>query len=280
MNYLVPMFDCEVYDEKIYGLKAKVKYKISCDASEKMIVFSNHSLPFIFSLNDESEQIVKVKHSSENFYFLFPNIIKNAFFTSFNFRNKKIDISLSGELSITIEGTKVLKEDVFDVSFSHYEVVGDLCLVYFVGARNYLVVIKEGVEFANYYDECNVNENEKYFMCRFYDSLNHGLVCHIKEKELKTYLVYLDDEELNLKSEFVCCVFLDCLKAGNFKYCNEMLCEELKLKDSKDIKEFFPQFDFFYPINEREFILLNKNTLAGIYKFETKDNLITNIVKC
>mgnify|MGYP003296168547 CR=1 FL=1 len=44
---------------------------------------------------------------------------------------------------------------------------------------------------------------------------------------------------------------------------NLFLKEDLKLKDEKELKHFFPKFDFYYPIDKNKFILLNKNTLAG-----------------
>ena len=132
--------------------------------------------------------------------------------------------------------------------------------------------------FADYYDECNEGENEKIFMCKIGDILNHGLVFSLKGKETENYLVYLDNEELNLKNEFLPFVFLDCLKVGNYKYCNNLLCEEMKIENEKEIKDFFPQFDFYYPINNKQFILINKNTLTGIYDFEIENNKIVNIM--
>ena len=95
-------------------------------------------------------------------------------------------------------------------------------------------------------------------------------------KRQHRYAFYLDDEEMNLKQSFVSLVFLDCVKAKNFSYCNRLLSEELKMKNVENIKEFFEAFDWFYPINEKTVVLINKNTLAGIYEFECKDNLIFN----
>ena len=47
-----------------------------------------------------------------------------------------------------------------------------------------------------------------------------------------------------------------------------------KLKDENSVKEFFPEFDYYYPITNEEFILIKKNTLAGIYKFEIQNKEI------
>ena len=51
-------------------------------------------------------------------------------------------------------------------------------------------------------------------------------------------------------------------------------------KEKQQIKNFFPTFDFVYPIDETTVILANKNTLAGIYEFEVENSLIKNIKQC
>ena len=91
--------------------------------------------------------------------------------------------------------------------------------------------------------------------------------------------MYLDEHELRLKSSFVPHVFLDCVLAKNFKYCNELLDEKIKQGKPEDIGFFFPEFNLFYSINEITFVLINKNALAGIYKFEVNNNCITNILQ-
>ena len=134
--------------------------------------------------------------------------------------------------------------------------------------------------FSSYYDEVNIDSDERFFMCRLFDSLNHGMVCRIKEGMVEKYCVYLDDEDLLLKPCFVPIVFLDCVLASNFSYCNNLLCDKLKIKEKQQIKNFFPTFDFVYPIDETTVILANKNTLAGIYEFEVENSLIKNIKQC
>jgi hypothetical protein len=169
---------------------------------------------------------------------------------------------------------------VENLIYSHFEIKNDMCFIYFSGKRSFVTVIKEDeICFSNYYDECNISEDEMLFMCKLNDTLNHGLVFKIKGKETEKYLVYLDNEELNLKSEFLPFVFLDCLMAENYKYCKNLLCEEMQIDNEKKTKNFFNSFDFYYPINNHKFILINKNTLAGIYDFEIENNKISNI-KC
>ena len=83
-----------------------------------------------------------------------------------------------------------------------------------------------------------------------------------------------------LKEQFVSCVFLDCLKAGNYNYCNNLLGESLKQESVTNIKNFFCEFDFVYPLEENVFALIQKNTLSGIYKFEVLNSKIENIIIC
>lgn len=280
MNYLVSVFDCVVTGEQNFSVLKNVKYKL-IDYNEKAltVISKQNIFPFVFDLSDKCKNIIKVKHKTDNYYFLLPTFYNDCFCTKINYKSKDVIISISSKITITLEGNIICESFVENVTYSHYETIGDLCLIYFCGVRNYLVVIKENeLCFANYYDECNVNENEKYFMCKLYDSLNHGLVCEIKNKECTSYLVYLDNEEMNLKQDFVCHVFLDCVKATNYKYCNELLNENLKVKDEKIIGSFFPQFDYFYPLEENVFVLINKNALAGIYSFEIDNNKISNII--
>ena len=195
----------------------------------------------------------------------------------FKFKNREVQVNLSSELKITIDGECICDKTVENLNFSHFEFFGDICLIYFSGKRNFVVAIKnESCVFADYYDECNISENEKYFMCKQKDSLNHGIVCEIKNNQVNSYLVYLDDEELNLKEEFVANVFLDCVVAGNNIYCKHLLSDELCQVDN--INQFFPEFDNFFQIQDNTYFLTQKNTLAGIFKFVVENNKISNII--
>jgi hypothetical protein len=189
-------------------------------------------------------------------------------------------IELSFYLKILLEGKTLFCERIADVEFSDFEIDGNFCYIYFSGKRNFVVIIKnEELCFAGFCDECNLKNEEKYFLTRLNDSLNHGRVCHIEKGDAKTYLVYLDDEDMNLKDEFVCAVFLDCLMAGNYKYCNHLLSDTIKMKKDEEVKEFFLNFDFYYLIEKNKAILLNKKTLAGIFEFCVDNNQITNITQ-
>jgi len=271
-----------VFCEKLFKLKESVKYKINATSQNQAIVFPcSNSIPYVLDLQNECENVLKVKFQTDTFYFIFPNLISSFFTTQIKYQNKNLIISLSNKLCITLDSVLICEQNVDNLNFSHHEILGDICLLYFTGKRNFLVVINnEEILFCSYYDECNIKDYEKYFMCKLFDSLNHGKVCEIKNNKCSTYLVYLDDEELMLKPEFVPLVFLDCLKNENFKYCNHLLDENLKMKESSEIKNFFPTFDFYYPLNSSKVVLINKNTLAGIYEFSVENCLITNIIEC
>lgn len=279
MKYLIPMFNCVVFNDEIIKLKKGVKYKIVEMGNKCGIVFGcENEIPYAFDFEENSTNVLKVEFERNSYCFLFPHKNPNYFSTRFMFKSKEIELNLSSDLKVYLNKALICEENVENLKFSHFEIVGDICLIYFEGERNYLLVIfDDEIKFSNYYDECNCLKNEKYFMSKLNDSLNHGLICHIFDGKVETYLAYLDDDELNLKTEFVAFVFLDCVKAKNFNYCNELLCDNLKIKEKDQLEKFFPEFDYFYPLSENKFMLAKKNTLAGIYSFEIENNRISNI---
>lgn len=280
MNYLISKFNCYVCDDEISHVIANVKYKIE-DTKKPLIIFSNSIVPLVFEINTKNENILHIKFKADNYYFLFPKFIRDFSFAKINYKSKEVFISISSKLEVNIDGEVIFEKEILNIQFSHYEMEGDLCLIYFEGNRNFLLILKEQeVCFANFYDECNIRESEKLFMCKLKDILNQGLVCQIKDKNFSSYLVYLDNEELNLKEDFIGQVFLDCVLAKNFKYCNMLLDDKLKMEDEKIISTFFEDFDFYYPLTKNDFALIKKNTLAGIYNFEILNCKITNISMC
>lgn len=281
MNYLVPLFDCVLFSDEIFKLDANVKYKVFDENKNFGLIFSNNSsLPFVLDLKNPCENILNVECFNDKFYFLFPKFFGDFLATKFNYKSNEVSISLSTKLFITISGELICEKEVDNLTFSHYEIQGELCLIYFHGKRNFVVILKDKqLCFADFYEECNIQNDEKYFMCKLYDSLNHGKVCHVKENEVETYLVYLDDEDLCLKTNFVAHIFLDCVKAQNYKYANSLLSDEIKLQEEDEIKNFFPEFDFCYPLKDNVFVLANKKALSGIFEFDIIENQITNI-KC
>ena len=277
MNYIIPMCDCLIFNQECFNLKSGVKYKTTNYVPS--LVFGSNIIPFVFDLNQTSANVLTVQFCKDTYHFLFPTKYFAYFSTTIKHKNNQIEIQLSNKLYVSINSELKCEKDVENLKYSHYETKNDLCLIYFVGKRNFLIVIKnEEVVFASCYDECNEHEKEKYFMSRLNDSLNHGKVCYINDNEFSTYLVYLDNEELHLKSEFVPHVFLDCVLAENFKYCNQLLKVELRVENEKSIKDFFPNFDFFYALDKNIFVLINKNTLAGIFEFSVENNQISNII--
>lgn len=279
MMYLIPMFNCYIFDKETYYLQRGGKYFLTeIDYNPCVIFGCGKEIPFILNIKNLSVNISKISLRGDVFYFLFPIRHSDFFRTSFKYKSKTIEVCLSSMLTICLDGEILCEEQAQDIRYSHYEILKSVCLIYFEGKRNYVVVIKdEDVCFSNYYDECNIDKDERWFMSRTNDFLNHGLVCKISNETCESYLVYLDEYELNLKQEFVPFVFLDCLKVGNYKYCNELLTKQIRTNKEEDIKKFFPKFDFFYPITSNDFVLIKKNTLAGIYSFKVENNLIVDI---
>ena len=265
--------------------KKNVKYSIDEVKDEFIFVYGERGelayvVNFAWLLDNKKHDFAFVARvEADTYVFLQPNINLTPMFANFKYKNKEVCVSCGNVLSVSFDGSMVETKPVDAITYSHYSVIGEYCILYFEGKRKYVVVMNgSDLLFSNFYDEVNLDGEDLYFLTRLKDSLNHGKVCAIKDKKFENYLVYLDNEEMNLKSEFCHLVFLDSLKAGNFKYCNNLLCESLKQTDEKQIASFFPEFDDYYPCSETCVILTNKNTLAGIYKFEIADCKIENII--
>ena len=282
MRYIIPRFDCVLIGDKNIALNKNVQYLCEFVDNKKFIVVGkNNEIPFSFDMQDNSfENVEKVVYKSDEYFFLNSKPNSNQGIFQFKYQNKQVCVGVFNNLVISIDGETVLNERVEGISYSHNEIKNQICFIYFSGKRNYVVVIYNGeIQINSFYDEVNINENEYFYMCKLYDSLNHGRVFHIKDKTFENYLVYLDDNDLKLKEDFVGCVFLDCVLSGNLSYANNLLSEDLNQKNADNISKFFVEFDYFFAINKYEFILLKKNTLAGIYSFEINNLKITNIIQ-
>ncbi len=272
MNYLVSKFPCKI-DDCGFSLQENVRYKIDEPIENLCVsVFGENKIL------SKTDGIVSFNFEGDNYSFLF-FAPQNFFDVQFlNLNNTSVFISVTNRLKISIDNVRVIDEEVGMIEFSQVEKLGEFSIIYFEGERKFVVILK-GKEVCGYgyYDEINKKKDEIYFMCRLKDSLNHGRVFHISTK-FEEYLVYLDDFELKLKPEFVHLVFLDCMLANNLKYCNALLDEGLKQKDEKEIKNFFCDFDYFFPLKNCAAACFKKNALVGIYKFEISNCSISNIV--
>ncbi len=284
MKYLMSKFPCTIVGEKYIHLEDNVRYEIKNLDDEYNLVFGdNGELTKCVNLKNDfsqsSEYILKFNYKNDTFIILYPQLLQASTLDMIKALGKNYIISLSNTLNISVEGENILDCNVQKITYSHYEVRGDYIIFYFKGIRNYVVIVKDKeICCADYYDEINVSENEIYFMSRLFDSINHGRVYLIKDKKFDTYLIYLDEEDMNLKNEFVVCVFLDALLAKNFNYCNAMLSQDIRQTEAKDIIDFFPKFDDYFPINSQAVALIEKNTLAGIFEFQTINDKIENII--
>lgn len=275
MRYLIPTFNCVIGKNKLYK---NCCYEMFNILNENVLAFnSENNIPFFINFKNNC-MLSKVLYKSNEYYFLSTTSNNETGIYMFKYLNRQVIISVFNNVTISIDGETVLIDSVKNLCYSHYEIKNQLCFIYFTGVRNYIVVLNGNkLEFGTYYDEVNILDNEFYFMCKVLDCLNHGKVFHIKDKIVDNYLVYLDDYDLNLKTEFLGCVFLDCVLVNNLKYANNLLCDNLKQNDCENIVKFLPKFDYYYPISQTEFILLKKNTLAGILVFEILNCEISNI---
>ncbi len=285
MKYLVSKFPCSIVGEKKFEIQADVKYELQDIEDNYYIIFGkDDELPVSVNFKSlfedkEIEHIVKIDYKSDKYVILYPKKIFAPSVNILKIQGKDVVLSISNELTISYDSEMLLNAEVGKIKYSHFETRDDYTVIYFDGNRKYVVILK-GKEIccADYYDEINISDNELYLMTRQYDSLNHGKVYSIKDKKFDKYLIYLDEEDMNMKSNFSTSVFLDALLAENYNYCNQLLSSDIRPNDASEIKAFFPEFDDFFPLDDCTVALIKKYTLVGIFEFELSENIIQNIV--
>ena len=293
MIYIVPNANCVCLNNGARLFKG-VKFQQSEVENLAMVFVAENCFPLTLNLYEICNNFVngranKTWHSGlvqKNVcvfggnVFVFLNFVPICNFAihTFKFKNREVAISLGKSITISVEGETLVEMPNFNLTYSKFETFNEFCFIYFLGERNFVAILKgQQLFYANYYDKLELLPNEYYFLTYLKDSLNHGKVCYVGANKSEIYLVYLDENELRLKNEFLPCVFLDCLKAENFKYCNALLSSELRQNDPCQIANFFCEFDCFYPLENLTFALIKKDAVAGIYTFEIENGKICNI---
>jgi len=278
MNYLISRFNCFLFENNI-EIKKDVKYKFNLINKNFLFFGFNNEIPLNINFFNLNRNILKFNYGNDSYFII--NSIKVCESCCFKVKHlgQEFFITLSSCLNICTDKENLLNIDVADISFSHTEKLGNILLIHFLGIKNFVVIIENSkVLIASYYDEYNETESEKTFMLKLRDCLNHGRVFKIINNKYEEYLVYLDDYDLKLNSRFLVYTFLDCLLAKNYKYCNNLLNENVKQKDSRNISNFFSEFDYYIELEQNVFALIKKDTLSGIFKFETNNLNIDNII--
>ncbi len=277
MNYLISKLNCFVLELKL-KIDANAKYKIE-NLENEFYTFIVNDKPLFVNFLEKNKHLTKIDYLGDSFFFLFFNSNELNDVQLIKCNNADVLISFGDRLKLFVDGQPAVDFENLNFCYSHQETFNAYTILYFEGVRKFFVLLK-GREVCAYdfFDEINKGENEIYFMAKLFDSLNHGRVYHVEKGEFNSYLVYLDEFELNLKPEFCPLVFLDCLLAKNYKYCANLLDENIRPSEEKLIKDFFTEFDYYYPLKQNAVALFKKNAPAGIYEFETLNQLITNIV--
>lgn len=273
MNYLISKFNASLNGK--FDINKGVLYELGED--EKFCVYAENQVPYIFDLEKLDAHILKITVERDVCYVLYPYLCFNGKTLKVKCGTKDVFISISDQIIVSCNDHIYTDEIQTEITYSHYENFNGVDVLFFEGKRKFVVFISENEISGTFYDEYNNSEEEQFFVCYMFDCLNHGKVFHIKSGKLETYLVYLDNEEMLLKEQFVPCVCLDCVKCGNLKYANELFVDNCKQEDEKILKTFFEEFDDYFVFKDY-YILTKKNTLAGIYKFEIKDCKIENII--
>lgn len=270
MNYFIPKFDGFLLNSN-FAFYKNAKYKLNFTDNDNVLVNDDNLI--LFNKNKLSKNFLKTNIKGDSYYFAFPKNENSPYFFNTLHKQKNITICLSNTLQVYIDNVCRSEQIVDNLKFSHAEVFNDFLLVYFSGLRNFVVIIDSDKVYATYYDEVNIETDQKYFLYRYNDSLNHGRVYYLKNKIIENYLVYLDNEDMFLKPDFVLCTFLDCVKCKNINYLKNLLEDK---NNASLIQEFLPNFDDFF-VEKNTTVLFNQNKIVGIYDFEINNNLITNI---
>ncbi len=197
MNYVLTLKPCYEVNSK-QKLNKNIWYN-SNDTSGCVFLYDN-CLPIATNFTEQSESVKKINYKGNNYFLLTPKTLNKTSYASVNYLNKKVEISVGTNLYISLNGTTLVNVAVEDLSFDSHKIVKNHLILNFVGKRNFVVIINNNeLKCATYYDEANIEEAEVYFLLRLFDSLNHGKVFCIKEGKFDSYLVYLDEKDLNLK---------------------------------------------------------------------------------
>ncbi|MCQ2555705.1 MAG: hypothetical protein MJ149_00020 [Clostridia bacterium] len=285
MVYLFSNYHCVISGKNKTEILPFVKYEVAGVENEISLITSFcEGESFGINFYDLLNKCVKCKNicvacvGCDKFIFLFKPSAPCKQCVNFLWGKKNVCVTVGSEICIFVDGEMWGSYTCCDVEYNHFEICGENLIVYFSGVRKFLCVLEEEkIAWANYFDEQNLQDGEKYFMGKQLDFLSHGKVCHIKDNSVETYCAYTDNNDLNLCEEFVPFVFLDCVIAGNFSYCKNLLCDDLK-NDDVDFTAYFGEIDLYFCLTGNVFAVFKKNTLTGIYKFEVENKVVTNIV--
>lgn len=282
MIYLIAKSDNYIANENFVKIESGAKYIVS-------------------DINNEFTQIIDAKSGksfSVNFYDLIYNSCSNNYVKAIRFKNdiycivdfhddiyslciNTFEHVLYTEISNfifinyqdSIEKIKLKNK----IRFSHIEYFEKIAVLFFEGEKNFVVIVDENkILYCGYYSEINLKDNILTILHRVHDSINHGVVIKIEKGKFDSYLVYLDDFDLNLKSKFCLNVFLDCVLVGNYNYIENLL-EESLLEQIDNLKKFFDDVLDYYPLDETHCVVMKKDATMDIFEFSVIDNKISNI---
>lgn len=280
MNYFLTRKSCYELNTKTKILP-NVWYNILGEFCPTVFLFDN-ALPvacdfFKIAAGEQNCNVTFFSFKSNNYFMLCPKIATDVSSGYIKYQNKNMFVMVAEKLIINMDGKTLVNMPVTEIEYSEYQIFENHLILYFEGKRKFVVIIKDNqLKCAEYYEEINYNEKEIYFLTNMFDCLNHGRVNCIKDSIFSSYTVYLNNCNFEIKQDFLPNIFLDCVKAKNYKYAQNLLCQNLQPKQAEDIGKFFPTYNDFL-VADCGYILLKNDTYLGVVKFEIDKNKITNI---
>lgn len=285
MIYFVSKFHALCMAEKTFEIIPNVLYEVGkIDVPNFVVCGFKNEIPYAVNFEDclegRSSDFVKiVKYKANIYLFLYPHFPDETDCVNIMFKNTEYSVFAGKKLTIKIGDKLLCEHNVENLKFLRFEEFKSFGIFYFQGERNFVVIVKEEKVFcATYYDEINITQDELLLLCKANDLFSHGRVHCIKDEKYESYLVITKHKTEQVQNEFLAFAFMDCLVVENFKRCNEFFDESIKCEDCTKIKDFFPSFDEYFPLNNMVFVLMKNDTISGVVEFEISNSKIINIV--
>ncbi|MBR1988495.1 MAG: hypothetical protein IKA36_05615 [Clostridia bacterium] len=283
MIYFISEHDCVIIEEDYIDIKANVKYELNeiknkystiiNKESGKMISINFYEIIF---LNKFDKNINICKYRNDMFCFL--NCFVEKYYFSHFIYEDCLSLEVDQKIVVRYKGNEESIKYENQIHFSHTERFDKIVAVFFEGKKNFIIILDESkLLYAGYYDEIDMKERELTLLKKLNDSINHGRVVKIEKGKFETFLIYLDNNDMNLKEDFCMHVFLDCVKAGNYKYLKNLLNDNIN-SQVENIKLFFQDMDTFFPIDRNHSVVIKKDAQMDIFEFSIFENKISNII--
>ena len=108
-----------------------VKYQITENNFNYTIFGKDNELPMVFNCYNNHKNVLKFEHNYNRYFLLLPVKFGNVCFFKISQFNTNFYITVSSNLVICTDKENILEVEVGNVTYSHYETMGNILLIYF-----------------------------------------------------------------------------------------------------------------------------------------------------